>query len=83
MTVFERLSDVGCGCCTAKDHPTLAGIDEALGLIRDAAAPVSGTERLALGDAKGRVVAAPVLSRAPLPPFDNAAMDGYAWTATP
>jgi molybdopterin molybdotransferase len=78
MTVVDRVSEIGCGCCTAGGHPSLVGIDEALGLIREAAAPVDGTERVALADAKGRVLAAPVLSRAPLPPFDNAAMDGYA-----
>jgi molybdopterin molybdotransferase len=78
MTVFDRITDAGCGCSPGNDQPSLISIDEALGLIQEAAAPVRGSERVALGEAKGRVLAAPVLSRAPLPPFDNGAMDGYA-----
>lgn len=33
---------------------------------------------VALGDALGRVLAAPVISPHPVPPFDNSAMDGFA-----
>ena len=36
------------------------------------------TERVALTEALGRVLAVPVVSRRTLPPFDNSAMDGYA-----
>ena len=36
------------------------------------------TERVALDEALGRVLAVPVVSRRTLPPFDNSAMDGYA-----
>jgi molybdopterin molybdotransferase len=36
------------------------------------------TERVPLADAFGRVLAAGVISRRTLPPFDNSGMDGYA-----
>ena len=36
------------------------------------------TERVALSEALGRVLAEPVVSRRTLPPFDNSSMDGYA-----
>src|SRR5205085_1268897 len=37
-----------------------------------------GAETVALGDALGRVLAAPVHSAYALPPFDQSAVDGYA-----
>lgn len=37
-----------------------------------------GRQRVALADALGRVLAEPVEARAPMPPFDASAMDGYA-----
>lgn len=40
--------------------------------------PALPAESVALGDALGRVLAADVCSGADLPPFDRAAMDGYA-----
>jgi molybdopterin molybdotransferase len=36
------------------------------------------SERVALADAAGRVLAEDLRAREPLPPFDNSAMDGYA-----
>jgi molybdopterin molybdotransferase len=53
-------------------------LEEALALILEAAAPIARTERVALGDAAGRVVAAPVIAAIDVPPFDRAAMDGFA-----
>lgn len=38
------------------------------------------TEQIALGDAVGRILAADVLSPVSVPPHDNAAMDGYAFS---
>lgn len=35
-------------------------------------------ERVPLGEAQGRTLAAPIRSRDTIPPFDNSAMDGYA-----
>jgi molybdopterin molybdotransferase len=37
-----------------------------------------GAERVPLAGAAGRVLARDLIARAPLPPFDNSAMDGYA-----
>src|SRR5262245_10469550 len=52
--------------------------EEARALIVEAGAPVARTERVALRDALNRVVAAPVRSTLDVPPFDRAAMDGFA-----
>src|SRR6266550_3287091 len=53
-------------------------LDEALALILDAATPVTRTETVPLAEALGRVVAAPPVAAIDVPPFDRAAMDGYA-----
>jgi molybdenum cofactor synthesis domain-containing protein len=53
-------------------------LDEALALILDAAAPIARTERVDLRQADGRVVAAAAIAPLDVPPFDRAAMDGYA-----
>jgi molybdenum cofactor synthesis domain-containing protein len=55
--------------------------DDAVRLIMGTAAPIMRTERVALVDAGGRVVAADVLAAIDVPPFDRAAMDGYAVVA--
>jgi len=54
--------------------------DEALRLILAGTAPL-GAEVIASEDACGRVAAEPLLAREDLPPFDHAAMDGYALRA--
>jgi molybdenum cofactor synthesis domain-containing protein len=53
-------------------------LEEALAMILDAAAPIARTERLDLREADGRVIAVPPDASADVPPFDRAAMDGYA-----
>src|SRR5919201_4296228 len=53
-------------------------LEEALAAILDAASPIERTERIALRDASGRVLAPPSVAAADVPPFDRAAMDGYA-----
>jgi molybdenum cofactor synthesis domain-containing protein len=53
-------------------------LDEARALILDAASPIVRTERLPLRDASGRVLAMTVTAAMDVPPFDRAAMDGYA-----
>jgi molybdopterin molybdotransferase len=53
-------------------------LDEALATILEAATPIARTERIALRDAGGRVIAAPPAASMDVPPFDRAAMDGYA-----
>ena len=55
----------------------MIGFDEAAALVAEAAAPLGG-ERVALGEAKGRVLAAPVVAMVDSPPCDVSAMDGYA-----
>jgi molybdopterin molybdotransferase len=53
-------------------------LDEARELIDAALRPISRTERLALADANGRVIARDVVATSDVPPFSRAAMDGYA-----
>ncbi len=55
----------------------LVSVGEARALVLAAAQPM-GTERVALADAVGRTLAEAVVAPEPQPPFDNAAMDGYA-----
>jgi molybdenum cofactor synthesis domain-containing protein len=53
-------------------------LDEARTLIADAARPIERTERISIRDAVNRVLAAPAVATLDVPPFDRAAMDGYA-----
>src|SRR5688572_3788373 len=53
-------------------------LEEALATILDAAKPLERTERIALRDATSRVIAVPPIAAIDVPPFDRAAMDGYA-----
>jgi hypothetical protein len=62
-----------CGCDGATG---LVSLDEAIARGVGLAAPAPETETLPLAAAIGRVLATPVASPLPLPPFDNAAMDG-------
>ncbi len=56
----------------------LLPLDVALARGLALATPVDDIETKPLAGAFGRVLAAPTASPLPLPPFDNAAMDGYA-----
>src|SRR5688572_21322172 len=56
-------------------------LEEALATILDAAKPLERTERIALRDATSRVIAVPPIAAIDVPPFDRAAMDGYAVVA--
>jgi molybdopterin molybdotransferase len=53
-------------------------LEEALALILEAAVPIDRTEHVPLRDASGRVMASPPTAPLDVPPFDRAAMDGYA-----
>ena len=53
-------------------------IDEARAIVEKAIPPIERVERVRLLDARGRVLAADVVSDADVPPFSRAAMDGYA-----
>ena len=56
-------------------------LEDALALIADATPGLERTERIRLLDAGGRVIAADVVSEQHVPPFDRAAMDGFAVVA--
>ncbi|HXH35013.1 MAG TPA: hypothetical protein VNJ54_11440, partial [Plantibacter sp.] len=53
-------------------------LDEAMALVRAAAMPIDRTERVPLREASGRVLAQAATAAFDVPPFDRAAMDGYA-----
>src|SRR5258705_11850629 len=53
-------------------------VDRARELIRSFLAPVTATERVAIRNALGRVLAADIVSPFAVPGHDNSAMDGYA-----
>jgi molybdenum cofactor synthesis domain-containing protein len=52
--------------------------DDAVRLVMEAARAIDRTERLPLVEADGRVAARDVTASLDVPPFDRAAMDGYA-----
>src|SRR5919205_1589218 len=52
-------------------------VNEAVRIVVEKAEPLAA-ERVALGDALGRVLAEDVFADTDLPPFDRAQMDGYA-----
>ncbi len=56
-------------------------LDEARRILSDSARPIDRTERITIRDAHGRVIAQPAVSKVDVPPFDRAAMDGYAVVA--
>ena len=55
---------------------------QAIDLLRNRISPITGTEKIALQDAVGRVIASPIKTENPIPGFDNAAVDGYAFAHT-
>lgn len=67
----------GCDCDVVRDR--LMPFEQALDALLAAARPVTGTQRLALDRAYGRVLAEAVASPLDVPPHDNSAMDGYAF----
>lgn len=78
MTIQQAIAYPGCGCDGRSMLKNLISIDEALDRIALHAAPAGESEALPLGQAAGRILAQPVRSHGMAPPFDNAAMDGYA-----
>ncbi len=59
----------------------LLSVEDARNRILDGIQALPGRERLALAEARGRVLARAALAPFDLPPFDNSAMDGYACRA--
>jgi molybdopterin molybdotransferase len=57
--------------------PQLLSIEEAQARVLERARPLAG-ERVALGDAAGRVLAEAAAAAVDLPPFPSSAMDGFA-----
>ncbi|MBB4189737.1 molybdopterin molybdotransferase [Sinorhizobium terangae] len=57
---------------------SLLSVEDALARVIDKARPHRRTERLALHDCFGRVLAEDIVARVTHPAFDNSAMDGYA-----
>ena len=78
MTLVEHIDGRSCGCDAPKKLKSLTSIDDALHSITSRVAPVAETEIVPLSRAAGRVLADPVRAAMMTPPFDNAAMDGYA-----
>ena len=76
MTIIQTIAEAGCGCDDVATE--LISIDEALSRIARETSTVTGTECVATGSARGRVLAQSVRADGHVPPFDNAAMDGYA-----
>jgi molybdopterin molybdotransferase len=61
----------------SQHHEHERSVDEALALLAGQVAPL-GVEEVALDDALGRVLAAPVAAEVDVPGFDRACMDGFA-----
>lgn len=59
----------------------VVSMEQALELIAQHARPLP-TERIALSQALGRVLASPAYATTPIPPFDTSKMDGFALDAT-
>ena len=53
-------------------------VEEARALLLEAARPLERVERVSIREAADRVLSAPIVSPVDVPPFDRAAMDGYA-----
>ena len=53
-------------------------LEEAIAMVAEATATVDRVERVPLREAGGRVIAEAVAAPTDVPPFDRAAMDGYA-----
>ncbi|EWY39262.1 molybdopterin biosynthesis protein MoeA [Skermanella stibiiresistens SB22] len=63
--------------CFAFGGPLMT-LDEARGLLAERLVAVTGSERVALGEALDRVLAEDVVAGVNVPPHDNSAVDGYA-----
>jgi molybdopterin molybdotransferase len=64
--------------CADDYDPNSLPVSKAQEIIRSLVVPVTGTQRLFIRDALGRVLAENVISPMNVPGHDNSAMDGYA-----
>jgi molybdopterin molybdotransferase len=78
MTVLRKIDGSGCGCDASGHAASLIEVGEALKRIVEHVRPVLQEETVPLAYAGGRVLSKSVVSRAAVPPFDTAAMDGFA-----
>lgn len=78
MSLVDAIMGPGCGCDDADLLHGLLSVDAALDALTGLARPVSESEPLTPGAARGRVLAEPLCACGPAPAFDNSAMDGYA-----
>jgi molybdopterin molybdotransferase len=67
--------------CAGPGEALLLTIEEAANRARALVSPVRETENVPIARALGRILAEPVRARVPLPSFDNAAVDGYAFAS--
>jgi molybdopterin molybdotransferase len=56
----------------------LLSVGDALALLAARLKPVAGIERVTLGEAHGRILAADLVAPCAVPPFANSAVDGFA-----
>lgn len=83
MRDAARAADTPSCACDLPQHVTpLMSVDDALDGIAQNVSPVSGTETLPGCETKGRILAQTLRSHTMAPPFDSAAMDGYAVDTT-
>jgi len=67
--------------CSNNEKKPLISLDQALRQICNSLSPVSATERIALSDALGRILADPVISTHKIPAENVSSMDGYAFSS--
>ena len=77
MTIVQKVPNNGCGCDSVSGAG-LISVDHALAEIARKTRPVAGSDTVPLPEAVGRVLIDPVRALGMVPPFANAAMDGYA-----
>jgi len=78
MTFVQRIEPAACGCDAPEALAGTVSIDDALDCICERISGVTGTQRVALANAVGRVLAEPIRARSDMPRFDHSAMDGFA-----
>lgn len=74
----EAATTLGALSCADDYDPNSMPVEKARQLIRQFLEPISGTERVAIRNALGRVLGEDVISPVAVPSHDNSAMDGYA-----
>ena len=67
--------------CSCSPEDKSARLGRILPHLLAAVTPITGTESVPLASAFGRILAEPVVAATAIPPWDNAAMDGYAVAA--